>query len=47
MQAAISTHMPPPAQPLSGVICDMDGTLVDSEFLAPLAWASVLREVRS
>eukprot|EP00854_Cymbomonas_tetramitiformis_P011479 gene11479-13566_t len=27
-----------------GVVFDLDGTLVGSEFLAPLAWAEVLRE---
>jgi beta-phosphoglucomutase-like phosphatase (HAD superfamily) len=28
-----------------GVLFDLDGTLVGSEHLAPLAWAAVLREV--
>jgi beta-phosphoglucomutase-like phosphatase (HAD superfamily) len=29
---------------VKGVLFDLDGTLVDSEFLSPLAWTAVLRE---
>eukprot|EP00959_Pyramimonas_sp_CCMP1952_P345399 7233110-Pyramimonas_sp.AAC.2 len=39
-------HLPDPVkQPLVGILFDMDGTLVGSEFLAPMGWAAVLREV--
>mmetsp|Transcript_47417 Transcript_47417/g.143540 ORF Transcript_47417/g.143540 Transcript_47417/m.143540 type:complete len:422 (-) Transcript_47417:166-1431(-) len=30
---------------IKGVLFDLDGTCVDSEFLSPLAWAAVLREI--
>eukprot|EP00980_Cylindrotheca_fusiformis_P001225 scaffold331_cov117-Cylindrotheca_fusiformis.AAC.3 len=30
---------------VKGVLFDLDGTLVDSEFLSPLAWTAVLKEV--
>ena len=30
---------------IKGVLFDLDGTCVDSEFLSPLAWASVLKEI--
>lgn len=35
---------PAPAQPLAGVLFDVDGTLIDTEFIAPLAWRAVLDE---
>lgn len=31
---------------IKGVLFDLDGTCVDSEFLSPLAWASVLKELQ-
>ena len=30
---------------VKGVLFDLDGTCVDSEFLSPLAWAAVLKEI--
>lgn len=30
---------------IKGVLFDLDGTLVDSEFLSPLAWTAVLKEI--
>lgn len=36
---------PPAARPLQGVLFDLDGTLVDTEYLSPLAWSAVLSEV--
>jgi beta-phosphoglucomutase-like phosphatase (HAD superfamily) len=30
---------------VKGVLFDLDGTLVDSEFLSPLMWTAVLREI--
>merc|ERR1712084_173622 len=34
-----------PSVPILGVLFDLDGTLVDTEHLSPIAWRAVLQEI--
>mmetsp|Transcript_18910 Transcript_18910/g.57450 ORF Transcript_18910/g.57450 Transcript_18910/m.57450 type:complete len:443 (-) Transcript_18910:100-1428(-) len=48
MRLARGSGFAPPAPVaggLRGVVLDLDGTLVDTEYLSPVAWSAVLREV--